>query len=116
MLVIRTLILSTLLYACESWTLTAEQGKIHALSKAFEYHCKDHATNEVVRNKIRDAVGNHGDLFTKKYKLRVYGDYPRSSGMSKGRCNSAGYSKRGKKKKTEKEMGRHKGFDRTGAL
>ena len=87
----RTLILSTFLCACESWTLTAEiEGRIQAI----EMRCyrrlpnisyKDHVTNEEVRNKIQNAIGVHDDLLTmvKKRKLRWYGHISSSSGMSK---------------------------------
>ena len=63
----RTLILSTFLYACESWTLTAE---IDRRIQALEMRCyrrllnisyKDHVTNEEVRNRIQNAVGVNSD-------------------------------------------------------
>ena len=87
----RTLILSTFLYACESWTLTAE---IERRIKALEMRCyrrllnisyKEHVTNEEVRNRIQNAIGVHDDLLTmvKKRKLRWYGHISRSSGMAK---------------------------------
>ena len=66
----RTLILSTFLYACESWTLTAE---IERRIQALEMRCyrrllnifhKDHVTNEEVRNRIQNAIGVHDDLLT----------------------------------------------------
>ena len=42
---------------------------------------KDHVTNEVVRNRIQNAIGVHDDLLTmvKKRKLRWYGHISRSS-------------------------------------
>ena len=52
-----TLILPTFLYACESWTLTAEiERKIQALEircymRLLNISYKDHVTNEEVRNK-----------------------------------------------------------------
>ena len=87
----RTLILSTVLYACESWTLMAE---IRRGIQALEMRCyrrllnipyKDHVTNEEVRNKIQNAIGVHDDLLTmvKKRKLRWYDHISRSSGMAK---------------------------------
>ena len=74
----RTLILSTFLYACESWTLTAE---IERWIQALEMRCyrrllnisyKDHMANEEVRNRIQNATGVHVDLLTmvKKRKRR----------------------------------------------
>ena len=58
----RTLILSIFLYACESWTLTAE---IVRWIQALEMRCyrrllnisyKDHVTNEEVRIRIQNAI------------------------------------------------------------
>ena len=87
----RTLILSTFLYACESWTLTAEiERRIQALEmrcykRLLNISYKDHVTNEEVRNRIQNAIGVHDDLLTmvKKRKLRWYGHISRSSGMAK---------------------------------
>ena len=106
---IRTLILSTFLYACESWTLTAE---IERKFQALEMRCyrrllnisyKDHVTNEEVRNRIQNAIGVHDDLLTmvKKWKLRWYGHISRSSGMAKTILQGAvkGARRRGRQKK-----------------
>ena len=87
----RTLILSTFLYACESWTLTAEiERRIQALEmrcyrRLLNISYKDHLTNEEVRNRIQNAIGVHDDLLTmvKKRKLRWYGHISRASGMAK---------------------------------
>ena len=87
----RTLILSTFLYACESWTLTAEiERRIQALEmrccrRLLNISYKDHVTNEEVRNRNQNATGVHIDLLTmvKKRKLRWYGHLSRSSGMAK---------------------------------
>ena len=107
----RTLILSTFLSACESWTLTAEiERRIHALEmrcyrKLLNISYKDHVTNEEVRNRIQNATGVHDDLLTvvKKQKLRWYGHISRSSGED----NSAWDSERSKKeRKTEKQIRR----------
>ena len=73
-----TLILSTFLYACESWTLTAEfERRIQALQmrcyrRLLNISYKDHVTNEEVRNRIQNAIGVPDDLLTmlKKRKLR----------------------------------------------
>ena len=100
----RTLILSTFLYACESWTLTAEiERRIPALEmrcyrRLLNISYKDHVTNEEVRNRIQNAIGVHDDLLTmiKQRKLRWYGE-----------DNSARDRERSKKeRKTEEEMGR----------
>ena len=107
----RTLILSTFLYACESWTLTAEiERRIQALEMRC-YTCrrllnisyKDHVTNEEVRSRIQNAIGVHDDFLTmvKKRKLRWYGHTSRSSGMAKTILQGTvkGARRRGRQKK-----------------
>ena len=87
----RSLVISIFLYACESWTLTAELEK---RTKAFEMRCyrrllnisyKDHVTNEEVRRKIHIAIGEYDELLTlvRKWKLRWFGHVSRSSGLAK---------------------------------
>ena len=55
----RSLFTSIFLYACESWTLTAElQGSIQAMEmkcyrKILHIPYKDHVTNEEARAKIK---------------------------------------------------------------
>ena len=46
---------------------------------------KDQVTNEVVRAKIQQAIGPHGELLTivKRYKLKWYGHVSRSSDLIK---------------------------------
>ena len=87
----RKLILSMFLYACESWTLTAEiERRIQALEmrcyrRLLNISYKDHVTNEEVHKWIQNAIGVHDDLLimVKKWKLRWYGHISRSSGMAK---------------------------------
>ena len=61
----RSLVTSTFLYACEPWTLTAKlQRRIQAMEmrcyrKILRISYKDHVTNEEVRAKIQQAVGPH---------------------------------------------------------
>ena len=104
----RTLILSTFLYACESWTLTAEiKRRIQALEvtcyrRLLNISCKDHVTNKEVRNRIQNAIGVHDDLtMVKKWKLRWYGHISRSSGMAKTMLQGTvkGARRRGRQKK-----------------
>ena len=99
----RTLILSTFLYACESWFLTAE---IKRRIQALEMRCYRrllNVTNEEVCNSIQNETGVHDELLTmvKKRKLRWYGHISRSSGMAKtilqGRVKGA--RRRGRQKK-----------------
>ena len=65
-----SLVTSIFLYACESWTLTAE---LHRRKQAMEMWCyrkiirisyKDYVTKEEVHVKILHGVGPHGDLLT----------------------------------------------------
>ena len=87
----RSLVTSIFLYACESWTLTAEfQRRIQAMEmrcyrKILCISYKDHVTNEEVRAKMQLAIGPHEDLLTlvKRRKLQWYGDVSRSSGLAK---------------------------------
>ena len=87
----RSLVMSIFLYACESWTLTAETEKrIHAmemrcLRKLLGITYREHITNEEVRNRTRQAIGPHEDLLTtvKQRKLRWYGHITRSTGLAK---------------------------------
>ena len=78
-----TLILSTFLYACESWTLKAEIERRTQYAIGDFY--KDHVMNKEVRNRIQNAMGMHDDLLTmaKKRKVRWYGHISRSSGIAK---------------------------------
>ena len=73
----RSLVKSIFLYACELWTLTAElQKRIQAMEmrcyrKILHISYKDHVTNEEVRARIQQAIGPHEDLlmFVKRHKL-----------------------------------------------
>ena len=66
----RSLVISILLYACESWILTAElKRRIQAMEmrcyrKILHISYKDHVTNEEVRAMIQQAIGPHEDLLT----------------------------------------------------
>ena len=85
-----SLVTSIFLYACESWTLTAE---VKRRIQAMEMRCyckilcisyKDHVSNEEARAKIQQAIGPHEDLLTtvKRRKLQWYGHVSRSSGLA----------------------------------
>ena len=87
----RSLVISIFLYACETWTLTAELEK---KIQTTEMRCfrgllgisyRDHVTNEKVGNRSRQAIGPYEDLLTtvKKRKLRWYGHKTRSTGLAK---------------------------------
>ena len=86
----RSLVTSIFLYACKSWTLSAElqrriQGvEMRCYGKILHILYKDHVTNEAVRAKIQQAIGPHEDLtIVKRRKLQWYGHVSRSSGLVK---------------------------------
>ena len=86
----RSLVTSIFLYACESWTLRAE---LKRRTQAMEMRCyrkilhisyKDHVTDGEVRAKIQQAIGPHKDLtVVKRLKLQWYGHVSRSSGLAR---------------------------------
>ena len=87
----RSLVISILLYACETWTLTAD---IERRIQATEMRCfrrllgisyRDHITNTEVKSRIEQNIGPFEDLLTtvKKRKLMWYGHISRSSGLAK---------------------------------
>ena len=116
-----SLVTSIFLYACESWTLTAElQRRIQAMEmrcdcKILHISYKDHVTNKEVRAKIQRAIGPHEDLLTivKRRKLQWYGHVSHSSGPAKTILQ--GTVKRRRQGKTEQVVGRqHQEMDRPG--
>ena len=74
----RSLVTPIFLYACESWTLTAELQRstqdmeMRCYLKVLQISYKDHVTDEDVRAKIQQAIGPHEDLLTivKRRKLQ----------------------------------------------
>ena len=87
----RALVISIFLYACESWTLTAElERRIGAMEmrcyrKLLGITYLDRVTNDNVRRTIKEAIGPYDELLSivKKRKLRWYGHVMRSTGLSK---------------------------------
>ena len=86
----RSLVTSIFLYACESWTLTAElQRRIQVMEmrcyrKILRTSYKDQVTNEEVRAKIQQAIESHEDLtIVKRRKLQWYSHVSRSSSLAK---------------------------------
>ena len=87
----RSLVTSIFLYACKSWTLTAElQRRMQAMEmrcyrKILHISYKDHIANEEVRAKIQQAIGLHEDLLTivRRRKLQWNGHVSRSLGVAK---------------------------------
>ncbi len=105
----RSLVTAIFLYACESWTLTAElQRRIPAMEmrcyrKILGISYKDHIPNTEVRSRIQQAIGPHEDLLTtvKRRKLQWYGHVSRSSGLAKTILQGTvpGRRRRGRQKK-----------------
>ena len=118
----RSLGISIFLYACESWTLTAELEK---RTQAFEMRCyrrllnisyKDYETNEEVCRETQAASGEYDELLTlvKRRKLRWFGHVSRSSGLAKTILQDTVKGNR-KKRQTEEEVGRqYQRVDRNG--
>ena len=87
----RALVISIFLYACESWTLTAElERRIGAMEmrcyrKLLGITYLDRVTNDNVRRMIKEAIRPYDELMSivKKRKLRWYGHMMRSTGLSK---------------------------------
>ena len=106
----KALILSTLLYGCESWTLTAETTK---KLQSFELRCyrrmlgiswKEHRTNDYVRTLVRALAGPQEPLLTiaKRRKLAWFGHVTRHCGIPKTVLQGTleGGRKRGRQSKT----------------
>ena len=117
----RSFVTSIFVYACESWTLTAElQRRIQAMEmrryrKVLRISYKDHVTNEEVRAKIQQATGPHTNLLTivKRRRLQWYGHVSRSSGLAK--TIMQGTAKGGRRQGRQEEVERqHQGIDRPG--
>ena len=114
----RSLVISIFLYACESWTLTAELEK---RTQAFEMRCyrrllnisyKDLVTKKEVRRKIQAAFGEYDPGQETKAKMV----WPCLKVFWFRKDNPTGHSERKKKKKqTEEEVGRqYQRVDRNG--
>ena len=91
-----SLVTSISMYACESWTLTAESWRrIQAMEmrcyrKILRISYKDHDTNEEFHAKIQQAIGQHEDLLitVKRRKMQLYGLVSRSSVWPKPSCKA----------------------------
>ena len=89
--ILRSIVTSTFLYACVTWTLTVElERKIQTFEmrcyrKIFGISFRDRIMNEEVRNRIRAAIGPHDDLLSivKTRNSRWYGHVTRSTGTTK---------------------------------
>ena len=106
----RFLVISIFLHACESWTLIAELEK---RMQAFVMRCcrrllnisyKDHIANGEIRRKIQAAIGEYNELLTQveKGKLSWFGHVSRFSDFAI-LGDSKGHSERKKKKRRTEE-------------
>ena len=105
----RSLVISVLMYTCETWTLTADILKklqateMRCFRKLLGISYRDHITNDAVRDRIRQAIGPHDDILTtvKKRKLKWFGHVSRSSGLAKTILQGTvqGGRRRGRQKK-----------------
>ena len=88
---LRTIVISVFLYACESWTLDAYLEQRIA---AFEMRClrrllgidyRDHITNVSVREKVTAEIGRHQELLeiVKARKLKWFGHTTRKNCLAK---------------------------------
>ena len=79
----RFLVISVLLYACETWTLTADiLKKLHGTEQTTY---RNHITDDAVRDRIRQVIRPYGDILTtvKKRKLKWIGLVSRSTGLAR---------------------------------
>ncbi|KAK2190199.1 hypothetical protein NP493_87g07002 [Ridgeia piscesae] len=87
----RSLVTSILLYACESWTLTVDTGRwiqameMGCLRTLFGITYRNHIFNEEVRNRTRQVIRPLEDLLptVNRRKLKWYGHVTRSTGLAK---------------------------------
>ena len=106
---LRSLIMSILLYSCETWTLSAEiERKIQTVEmrrfrRLLGISHKDHITNEDVRSRIWKAIGSYEELLStvKRRKMKWYGHVTRASGLAKTvlQCTVRGERRRGRQRK-----------------
>ena len=117
-----TVVTPIIVYACESWTITAElQRRIQAMEmrcyrKILRISYKDHVTNEEVRAKIQQAIGPHEDLLTIFKETQTAVVWSCLPFIRSGQTHLERHSERGKTtRQPEEEVGRqHKGMDRPG--
>ena len=110
---LRSLVISVFLYACESWTLDAYLEKRIA---SFEMRClrqllgidyRQHITNEDVRAMVTAEIGPHQELLeiVKSRKLKWFGHTTRHDGLAKDCLQGTvqGGRKRGRPRKMWKD-------------
>ena len=82
---LRSLVISVPLYACETWRVTAEILKklqateMRCFRKLLGFSYRDHITNDAVSDRIRQAIAPCDDILTtvKKRKLKWFGHVSR---------------------------------------
>ena len=87
----KSLVVSILLYGCEAWTLTAQYEKKIAAFETKQFRkllgisYREHRTNEYVRQKIRELVGEQEPLLAtvKRRKLTFFGHTIRHNSLNK---------------------------------
>ena len=86
----RSMAMSIFVYACETWTITADTERIQVLEmrcfrKLLGISYRDHITNEEVKARIGNSIRPYEDLLTsvKRRKLKWYGHVAQSSGLAK---------------------------------
>ena len=87
--ILPSIVTSTFLYACETWTLTAELEQriqtfeMRCYRKIFGISFRDRIIYEDVRNRFRAAMGPHNDLsMVKTRKLRWHGHVTQPTGLA----------------------------------
>ena len=108
----RSLVMSMFLHACESWTLTADTERriqameMRCLRKLLDITYRDRISNEEVRNRTRQANGPHEDLLTseKRRKLKWDGHVTKYTWLAKTipQGTVQGGRRRGRQKKDER--------------
>ena len=116
--ILRSVVTTTFLYACETWTLTPELERqiqtfeMRCYRKIFGISFRDRITNDV-RNRVRVAIGPHNDLLStvKTRKLRWYGHVTRATGLANTIMQGTvpGGRRRGRPKKLLERQ--HQGMD-----
>ena len=104
-----SLVISVLMYTCETWTLTADiltklqATEIRCFRKLLGISYRDHITDHAVRDRIRQAIGPFNDILTtvKKRKVKWFGHVSRSARLAKTILQGTvqGGRRRGRQKK-----------------
>ena len=88
---LRTIVISVFLYACESWTLDVylenriASFEMRCLRRILNIDYRDHVTNVSVREKVTAEIGKHQELLdiVKSRKLKWFGHTTRKNGLAK---------------------------------